>query len=317
MSLVKLFCKKILAKLGYCILKNTEQPRVDQGNSFPENLCCKYRDLAFVPFGAGYSNARWLFTNNTLDNPDIMKLFSHIEKLPHGFGIGMDERSVEIPYVFSRLGSEKARLLDAGSSLNHRPLLSRLIKNNKQIVSYTLAPERQNSYDLGISYIFGDLRENAFQSNYFDETVSMSVLEHVGCDNKYFTGSNSDKTNNKNMLEAVKEIRRVTKGGGNVLITVPYGIKMDLGFQMQFDEKLLSKIIETLVPFDRVETVFYRYTSSGWVLATQKECAQCQYVTWFADWMNTQIKPEPTPIEPDFACCARAVACVFIKGLSK
>jgi hypothetical protein len=45
------------------------------------------------------------------------------ERLGSRYGVGLDERVVESPWLFSRLPSEPGRLLDAGSVLNFEGLL--------------------------------------------------------------------------------------------------------------------------------------------------------------------------------------------------
>src|SRR5262245_51409774 len=85
----------------------------------------------FLPSGGGgrpgvggYYDVRKLKRiKATLSNPELLVRFAKMEKLPEGYGIGIDERCIEYPWLISRLGLAEGRLLDAGSTLNHAFLL--------------------------------------------------------------------------------------------------------------------------------------------------------------------------------------------------
>ena len=98
----------------------------------------------------------------------------------------MDVRVVEIPWVLAHLNNQGgSSLLDAGSALNNEVVLSSTLLKNKKISILTLAPESQCYWNLGIAYIFGDLRNLDFRDNLFDSIICISTIEHVGMNNIY------------------------------------------------------------------------------------------------------------------------------------
>jgi hypothetical protein len=92
-----------------------------------------------------------------------------LEHLGPHCGIGLDERVVEYPGLFSRLPLDPGRLLDAGSVLNFDHLLTHPGLRAKQIFISTLAPEslRQRMRP-NVSYVFEDLRETCYRDAYFN-----------------------------------------------------------------------------------------------------------------------------------------------------
>jgi hypothetical protein len=81
------------------------------------------------------------------------------------------------------------RLLDAGSALNHEFLLERGALASKGIHIATLSPEAECFWHRGVSYIFEDLRELPVFDCIYDIVVSVSTIEHVGCNNSFYTES--------------------------------------------------------------------------------------------------------------------------------
>jgi hypothetical protein len=126
-----------------------------------------------------------------------MALFPSGHKLPEGFGSRLDERVVEYPWALSRLGAGDRLLLDAGSTLNHQYILDLDILACRSIVIYTLSPERVISR-ANVSYIYGDLRSTILRSEYFDEIVCISTLEHIGMNNTLLYSKDARYNEQKN-----------------------------------------------------------------------------------------------------------------------
>jgi hypothetical protein len=99
------------------------------------------------------------------------------ERLGSRYGVGLDERVVESPWLFSRLPSEPGRLLDAGSVLNFEGLLMQPALRAKRIFISTLAPEaRSQRTRSNVSYVYEDLLETCYRDGYFDWVVFISTL---------------------------------------------------------------------------------------------------------------------------------------------
>ena len=82
--------------------------------------------------------------------------------------------------------------------------------------------------DRGISYLFSDLRHLPYADGYFDTVASISTLEHVGMDNVGY-GADAPRADDpaKEMDLAIRELVRVLRPNGVLLVTVPYGRRED------------------------------------------------------------------------------------------
>jgi hypothetical protein len=263
------------------------------------------------PFGTGYGLYQQRFIGGVLANAELLGRFARGEALPAGYGIGLDERCVEYPWLVAQLNPGPGTLLDAGSTLNRELLLSLPIVQAKVLHILTLAPEDACFWQRGISYLYHDLRSLLVRDAFYDTIVCLSTLEHVGCDNSAYTGDAAHREDRReDYLIALGELVRVLKPTGTLLITVPYGAYCNLGVQQQFDGAMLERMREALRPYGEIRETFYRYSSRGWTTALEKDCADCQYVRWSVDiWANGRV-PKPLPTESDRAVAARAVACL-------
>jgi hypothetical protein len=263
------------------------------------------------PFSVGYGLYQQRFIGNVLSDPELLGRFARGEALPAGYGIGLDERCVEYPWLVAQLDSRPGTLLDAGSTLNRELLLRLPTVRAKVLHILTLAPEDACFWHRGISYLYHDLRSLLMRDAVYDTIACLSTLEHVGCDNSAYTGDAAHREDRReDYLIALGELVRVLKPSGTLFITVPYGAYCNLGVQQQFDGTMLERMREVLRPYGELRGSFYRYSSHGWATAREEECADCQYVRWSVDIWATGRIPRPLPTEPDRAVAARAVACL-------
>lgn len=222
--------------------------------------------------------------------------------LPDGYGIKIDERIVEYPWFLSRISAKSERLLDAGSALNHRFLLTHPSLNNKEITISTLAPESDAWWRRGISYVYEDFRFSCFRNEYFDSIACISTLEHVGLDNTMlYTGDSSKKENTKADAEIVmSEFRRMLRPGGKLYITFPYGKHLNFGWFQVFDAAGVELLANSFKPTYRIDN-YYKYTINGW-----KKCAPEDLVeTDYFDPHTAKISKAA-----DGAAGARGLACL-------
>jgi SAM-dependent methyltransferase len=261
----------------------------------------------------GYQDAKFKFINATLADLTTMLIFKSGSKLPQGFGVSFDERCVEYAWTFSHLEPEVSEsVLDAGSALNHASIVEEPVLRNKALHILTLAPEGNCFWSRGISYIYADLRSIPVRDAFYDTVICISTLEHVGCDNSKITGKEAHRAQGPDdYLTAIREMRRVLRPGGTLFLTVPFGVRRHFGTFRQFDEPLLSTVIEAFGPHCLVQN-FYKYSADGWNTATASDCSACEYVDWVATVWQGRPWPELKPIEPDGAAAARAVACLLL-----
>lgn len=231
------------------------------------------------PWSVGYSDYRNRYLSDALKNNSLLNKFQKGLPLPKKYGFRLDARVVEIPWVLARLAQRTGRLLlDAGSSLNQDYVLKAPSLADKRITIVTLAPEGQCYWKLGISYVFGDLRDLDFRDGCYDSIACISTIEHVGMDNRMYAGDADIARSGdaKEFLLAARELKRVLKPDGVLYITFPFGRYENHGWFQQFDSKLTDRLIEGFSPMHFNETVF-QYDPDGWRLSDRDSCAHCQF----------------------------------------
>ena len=265
-----------------------------------------------TPWSAPYDAHKTDRIMQSLGDSDIMEVFATNGQLPAGYGIGIDERCVEYPWALSRLG-QTGTVLDAGSALNHTFLLESGRFDTLHMHIITLAPECTCLWKKGIGYLYEDLRNLPIRDAHYDTVVSISTLEHVGMDNSAYTGGSHCEKLPDDMLLAAQEMQRVVKPGGQVLLTVPFGKRTDLGIAMQLDSAMLDSILEVMQPKSVDESIF-QYTVEGWQQSDRAACSDATYVEWVIDFFTNseQFDMDNLPVEPDMAAASRAVACLCL-----
>jgi SAM-dependent methyltransferase len=256
-------------------------------------------EAPLVPFSQEYAAKHRAFVSAQLDSPEVIDLFARCAPLPAEFGVGLDERVVEYPWLLSRRPT--GRVLDAGSTLNHGHILDRFLRLVTSLHIVTLAPEESVFAERGISYLYADLRDLPLRGGYYDTVVSISTLEHVGMDTtRYGVTENTDADPWPSLTAAVRELKRVLAPGGRLLITVPYGVAEDHGWLHQFDRAGLDDLLAEIAPRTR-DVVVYAYTAGGWQVSSLTAAADARYHD------STLHK---RPADGDLAAAARAVACI-------
>lgn len=255
------------------------------------------------PWTHTYNALHRAFVTVALDDPAFQRWFREGEALPREYGVGLDERVIEYPWLLAQ--QPQGRVLDAGSVLNHAHILERFRPKFDALTIATLVTEDETFPEQDVTYLDADLRALPFDDDAFDTTVCLSTLEHVGMDNTYY-GAGEDvaavaQDPNTEARRALDELLRVTRPGGKILVTVPYGASQRLGWVRSLDAGDLASVLAS-VPEDRRTIEYFRYDAAGWHRATAEEAAGLTYRDFTAD---------QSPAD-DAAAAARAVACVAI-----
>jgi len=251
------------------------------------------------PGARGYWTYSIRYIDATLRNGGLMSDFAAGVSLPDGFGRGLGERCVEYPWVFARIPEGAAKILDAGSVFNYDYIVHQEKLKNKSLTCVTLAPEVYCFYRERVSYLFEDLRQLPIRDESFDMVISISTLEHIGLDNTRYTEDGSYRENNpESFVSAVRELNRVLKPGGRLLVTVPFGKYHAFDWLQQFDTGMISQLKDGFAG-KTVEESYFRYTETGWNFSRPAACANDEYY----DGLQKV---------PRFAT-ARAVACLSLE----
>lgn len=260
------------------------------------------------PWREGYDEYREKCLEEVITDDSLRKVFADGLTLPDGYGFRLDARIIEIPWVLARVQHIPGRFLDAGSALNYEFVLSSAALAEKKITIVTLAPEGQAFWRLGVSYVFGDLRNLDFRDERFDSVACISTIEHVGMDNTMYTDLDiARRTDPGEFLLAVSELKRVLKPGGTLFISFPFGKYENHGWFQQFDDALLDKLIEGFGPTRYKENIF-RYLPDGWRRSNREESKECEF---FDVHTSKYRHPQSTIDYPsDYPAGERALACI-------
>ena len=226
-----------------------------------------------VPGTSGYSAARWGAIERGLS-----------EHPPQGYGYhdaGLDERVVELPWALHRLRERWIRgtpILDAGSALNHPPILAHCRHEQLRPISVvTLHYEGHADVSDDVRYEFSDLRRLPYRDEWFSSVVCLSTLEHVGMDNRMYgdtASASADAT--PEVKQVLRELRRVTQPGGVLLLSVPFGRRDDRGWFRILDADDLEPFMEA--PGWQVDrSRIFRATQEGWRECTIADAASAGY----------------------------------------
>ena len=142
-----------------------------------------------------------------------MDIEENIKRVIHGFEYS--ERVTEIPFFFNNL-HKPCKSLDVGCCENIVPF----ILNDMGFDSWCMdVRQYEKSYD---KFFRADARQMPFENESFDFVFSISTIEHIGLvGTPYMTDVIYDSQGD---IIAWGEILRVTKVGGVIILTVPYGL---------------------------------------------------------------------------------------------
>jgi SAM-dependent methyltransferase len=256
-----------------------------------------YKVTGRRPFSPGYYTEKWRIIANAIDKGYLRDGCP----LPEGYGLSMDERVVEYPWVFGQLLPKSGAVLDAGSAFNYRFLLDRMPFSLSSLTICTLAPEERCYWNRGISYTFDDLRASRFINETFDVILSVSTIEHIGLDNTmlYTSDTAKQEASPDGYLNAVREFRRLLKPGGLCLITVPFGHAHNHGWFQVFNAAMVQSILDAFkAQNSRVD--YFGYSSQGWSYTLPGTLHNARFFDFHAK----------SSLDPDRAAAARAVACI-------
>ena len=262
-----------------------------------------YINNGCIPWSKGYYEYKTEVISKNINDLDLIETINK-NKVPEKFGYRLDERVIEYPWIISKLAKTKGKLLDAGSTFNFDFVVNHPIIKNKDLTIFTFAPEVNNFCDKSISYVFGDLRNMIFKDNAFDFVVSQSTIEHIDMDNSmygYDLSFNKDTTSKSyEYIIAVREMIRVLKSKGTLLLTFPFGKFENHGFFQQFDTDMLNKILYLFKDIGTHEVTFFQYKNDEWNFANIEDVSD-------SESYNPHTGKGK---KDDYAAHSRAIACI-------
>lgn len=194
----------------------------------------------------------------------------------------VDERPVEYVWAFERLRKRSGRrLLDVGCVLNQpwcAPLLAEMFGERCYL---NLTHEPLYDHDRA-SMLVADARNIPLPDGWFDAVTCLSSLEHVGMDNSLYTRDEAYRAADEcsdlwaRAEPAARELRRLARPGGQVLITVPFGRSENRGWFQVFDAERVDLLCTALGQGCHVD-LFMIEADRGWRRATVEEASRTIY----------------------------------------
>ncbi len=234
-----------------------------------------YFENGQIPWSIGYQIHKEKSIIESINSNGILQKFNSNGILER-FGFRLDERIVEYPWIFNNIKKGKLKLLDAGSTFNFKFILEHPLIQEKELTIFTYAPESPNFNEKKISYVYGDLRELPFKDGYFDIVISQSTIEHIDMNNSIYgydiEYNKKAEIKSYQFIFAIKEMIRVLKPHGKLLITFPYGKYENHEFFQQFDSEMLGKILDEFYLEGGYTINYFKYLPDGWYSCNESEC---------------------------------------------
>ena len=171
-----------------------------------------------------------------------------------------DERVVEIPWVLSRL-RPSGHVLEVGYAFAETAWLGALLRSGLELVGVDLATRDVE----GMETVEADVRDLPFPDRSFDQALLVSTLEHVGADNTVYGIEAAEGVGARRL--ALRELRRVLRRDGSLLVTVPVGEPGDHGWFRQEDERGWTSLFARAGWFVE-ESELYELGDEGWRATT-------------------------------------------------
>jgi len=183
------------------------------------------------------------------------------------------ERMVEVPWALTILDSLRPeKLLDTGSV--GAPYLNDIMARSEDVTLLDARPI-ENAPE-GAHAWRGNVAEMpAAWKGRFDAVLSISMLDHVGLDSYGLSANRSD------INAAPKELLRVLKDGGSLLLTVPFGKSWIGTHGNSGGQRVFSfKELQSLFPETQWQwgvPVFWKLVKGRYAPATMEEVEDADY----------------------------------------
>jgi len=165
---------------------------------------------------------------------------------------------VEYPFAASQLGNAK-KILDVGTVKSDRVWISWLeglpIEVHATDYDEPFVPFNK------LKFHRGDLRTLPLESRVFDKILAVSVIEHIGLSDPQVVSKYKPLEDPVGDLAAFKELLRVLKKGGSIIMTLPFGLtdEIVLGSARNYTIKSIEKFNELAEP---IVLDYYEYQHS-------------------------------------------------------
>ncbi len=137
----------------------------------------------------------------------------------------LHSRTIEYPFAASQVKDAQV-ILDVGSAQAGPVWLSWL--DHLPIKVYATDFDLPDHDFKHIQFVRADVRQLPFPDHNFDKITAASVIEHIGVGDAQVTGAEKPTMDADGDVKAFAELVRTLKPGGEVIMTVPFGITDDI-----------------------------------------------------------------------------------------
>ncbi|OGO35134.1 MAG: hypothetical protein A2W35_13605 [Chloroflexi bacterium RBG_16_57_11] len=137
----------------------------------------------------------------------------------------LHSRCIEYPYAASRVCNVQ-RLLDVGTAKADLTWIAWL--NSLPLEVHTVDYDPPESKFDNCYFYSADVRYLPIPDDIFDIILAVSVIEHIGLEKPLVKGINLPAISEWGDLDAFKELVRILKPGGNLVMTFPFGVTDNL-----------------------------------------------------------------------------------------
>lgn len=169
-----------------------------------------------------------------------------------------DSRIVETSLMFNNIPLLKKRILDVGCRYSLLSIQLASLGHEVHGIDINNYKRKHPNFH----FRKADILESKYRRNYFDIVVSLSTIEHIGL------GRYNDRKNAKGDIDTIKEIYRITKPGGQILITLPFGKPVDTDWYRVYNTE---RVLELLIGFKINKEYVFRDKNGSWIPAVASD----------------------------------------------
>jgi len=171
----------------------------------------------------------------------------------------VNERIVENPLIFRNLNLKRGKILDVGC------FGSRLCIELASLGMEVYGIDNTQEYLIehpNFKFCKGDICNTGFPNEFFDRIIAVSSIEHIGI------GFYGDLKHIEGDKKALREIFRILKTSGKLLLTCPFGKDCITSWYRVYDRDSLTELLRDF----RIEKMEFFVSKGGnWFPATEEE----------------------------------------------
>ena len=168
----------------------------------------------------------------------------------------LHSRCIEYPFAASQVGDAKY-LLDVGTTKSDSVWISWLESLPIEVHATDYDPPLVTLKN--IVFHQADVRKLPIADSTFDKIIAVSVIEHIGLHSPQVIAESLPPIDQNGDLEAVRELARVLKPDGELIMTLPFGIKDELILGQQARNYTTNSIRKFEVFLKPIKLEYYEY----------------------------------------------------------